>query len=146
MAINLEKLKLQIIKHEGIRLLPYHDTVNKLTIGVGRNLEDKGISVDEAHYMLDADLIDILTDLEAHPPDWWWRIKDDDVRARVMVEMIFNLGRLGLSRFVRTLSLLTDGDFPGAADEMLHSRWAQQVGQRAVTLSKMMRTGQDVDA
>lgn len=127
----------QLILYEGLRLLPYRDTVGKLTIGVGRNLDDKGITRAEALMMLDTDIAECLVDLDTFP---WFRQLDHE-RQVVMVNMRFNLGPLGLREFKNTLAAIAAGDYATAAANMLQSKWAQQVGQRAVTLAATMRTG-----
>jgi lysozyme len=58
-----KKLTDQLIKHEGLRLKPYHCPAGKLTIGVGRNLEDKGITEEEAVMLLENDIQECLKDL-----------------------------------------------------------------------------------
>lgn len=135
-----EALKLQVMRHEGKRLLPYKDTVGKLTIGYGRNLTDRGISDDEAGFLLENDLNACVADCESFP----WFAGLDPVRQRVLVDLRFNLGAAGIRRFTRTLQCVQAGDFAGAADGLLASKWAAQVKTRATRLAAMMRTGQDV--
>ncbi len=137
--MNLDRLKADLVREEGLRLKPYTDTVGKLTIGVGRNLTDKGISREEAMAMLDADVAEVVTALSALP--WFGGL--NDVRQRVMVDMGFNLGIFGLLAFHRTLASIARGDYVIAAKEMLDSQWAHQVGDRATRLAQMMRTGVD---
>jgi lysozyme len=55
--------------------------------------------------------------------------------------MSFNMGLPTLSKFTRTLQAIKNGRYSDAADEMLDSKWARQVGKRAERLSKQMRTG-----
>ena len=69
--MDYEKLKLQLIKHEGLRLKPYRDSVGILSIGVGRNLDDVGISEDEAMVLLGNDIIGVFDDLDRECQ--WWR-------------------------------------------------------------------------
>ena len=128
------------------RLQPYRDTVGKLTIGYGRNLDDCGITQRDAEQMLREDVEDARTALLTALP-WFRRL--DPVRRAVLVDMAFNLGPAGLLKFGRTLSAVEQGDYETAAVEMLDSKWAGQVGQRATRLAEMMRTGEwpaaDVD-
>lgn len=138
-ATDFDALRQQLILHEGLRLKPYTDTTGHLTIGVGRNLSEVGISRDEALDLLDADIARALGALLLR---WPWAERLDVVRQRVLIDMCFNLGAGGLERFVRMLEAARTGDYERAAAEMLASRWAEQVGQRAVTLARMMRTGQ----
>ena len=133
----IEQLKL----HEGLRLKPYTDTVGKTTIGIGRNLDDKGIRKKEAYYMLKNDLEELKEKLK----QYGWYKKLNDVRKKVVVDMAFNLGLYGMLSFEKMISAIQEKDYEKAADEMLDSKWSNQVGQRANRLAKMMRTGADYD-
>jgi len=133
--MDIEALKDQLILHEGLKLKPYKCTAGKITIGVGRNIEDIGITEDEARALLDNDILRVAQELDNGLP--WWRDLSD-VRQRVLLDMAFNLGTPTLMKFKNTLGLIEAGDFVGASEEMLRSRWAEQVGQRALTLSKAM--------
>lgn len=126
-------------KHEGLRLRVYRCPAGKQTIGYGRNLEDRGISSEEAEYLLDNDIIRII-DLANGAFDWFKRL--DSVRQDVVICMIFNLGLSGFSLFRKTIALIEKREFGLAATEMLNSRWAEQVGRRAYELSEMMRHGE----
>lgn len=133
--MDIEALKDQLILHEGLKLKPYKCTAGKITIGVGRNIEDIGITEGEARALLDNDILRVAQELDNGLP--WWRDLSD-VRQRVLLDMAFNLGTPTLMKFKNTLGLIEAGDFVGASEEMLRSRWAEQVGQRALTLSKAM--------
>lgn len=133
----MEKAAELVRIHEGLRLRPYQCTAGKTTIGYGRNLDDKGISQGEAELMLVADLTECETDLEGFP--WWERLSDN--RKAALIDMRFNLGGAGLRQFKAMLVCIALGDYAGAAREMLDSRWARQVGNRADELSKLMREG-----
>jgi lysozyme len=135
MAINMKQMAKQLELHEGLRLNPYYCTAGKLTIGIGRNLESNGVSKAEAYFMLENDVIRIMGELDKHIP--WWRDLSE-TRRRVLVDMAFNLGTFGLLKFQNTLAAIQEGDYASAAREMLDSRWASQVGQRAKTLAKAM--------
>ena len=131
-------LKEQLIKHEGVRLRPYRCTAGKLTIGIGRNLDDVGISQEEALYLLDNDISKATSALLQALP---W-VKDlDDARRNVLINMAFNLGINGLLGFKNTLGLIEQGNYGAAAKQMLLSKWAMQVKDRAVELSKIMESG-----
>lgn len=127
-----------LIYHEGLRLKPYRDGADRLTIGVGRNLDDTGISREEALMLLHNDIERIKRELDANLP--WWRSLSE-ARQKVLVSMAFNLGTNGLLGFSRMLSYLQDGDYSAAAEEMLSSIWANQVGNRALELAEMMENG-----
>ena len=126
----------QLVQHEGLRLKPYTDTVGKLTIGVGRNLTDNGVSELEAEGMCIRDMDDVDADLDRNVA--WWR-EMSEPRQMVFVDMCFNLGWPRFSQFRRMLASAEDGDYATAADEMIDSRWARQVGTRADLLETMMR-------
>jgi lysozyme len=128
----------QLRLHEGERLRPYRCTAGKLTIGVGRNLEDRGITREESAYLLANDIAAEERELLRALP---WVAQLDEVRQRVLLDMSFNLGLVGLLGFKRTLATIQAGDYQAAATMMLDSKWAGQVGQRAERLSRMMATG-----
>ena len=130
----------QLRLHEGERLKPYRCTAGKLTIGVGRNLEDRGITAEESAYLLGNDIDRFTTELQRALP---WVAQLDEVRQRVLLDMAFNMGIAGLLQFKRTLATIQAGDYQKAAAMMLDSKWAGQVGQRAERLSRMMFTGKD---
>lgn len=134
-----EDLIAQLIRHEGLKLLPYTDSVGKLTIGVGRNLTDVGISREEAIELLNNDIDHAVADLATFP----WFTTLDAVRQRVMVDFRFNLGPRRFRSFKRMLSAMAKGEYETASVCMLDSVWADQVGKRALRLAEMMRTGMD---
>lgn len=137
--MNVELLTAELERDEELRLKPYRDSLGNLSIGIGRNLDDEGISRHEALMMLANDIDKRVRLLDEHLP--WWRSLDE-VRSRVIVNMCFNLGIGGLLGFRRMLAALKAGDYDTAADEMADSKWARQVGDRAVRLVAMMRAGQ----
>lgn len=130
-------LKDRLVIHEGLRLKPYTDTQGKLTIGVGRNLTDDGITEAEAFAMLDRDISLARTDADTFP----WFETLDSVRQDVVVEMVFNMGLEKLHGFQQTLAAIAKGDYHTASAEMMNSLWAKEVGNRAMELSKMMWSG-----
>ena len=134
------RLREQLIRHEDLRLKPYRDSVGKLTIGVGRNLDDVGISREEALLLLDNDILRAQTAVIRELP---WAVELDRQRFEVLVNMAYNLGIRGLLGFRKFLAELHDGHFEAAAKEMLDSRWAEQVGRRAQELAGIVRTGED---
>jgi len=138
MPMNRQLLRSQLERHEGLRLKPYHDTVGKLTIGYGRNLEDVGISRDEADFMLDNDIDQVERQLET--VDEYREL--DPVRQAVIANMAYNLGFVGLMGFKNMWAAIERRDWNSASKEMMRSKWARQVGVRAVELSEIMRTGE----
>lgn len=136
--MNLKRLQSQLSIDEGNKSKPYTDTVGKLTIGVGRNLTDRGLSADEVNYLLNNDINIATQDAKKLVPGF---DKLDDVRQEVLVNMAFNLGLARLGGFKKFLSAVNAGNFAKASVEMLDSVWAKQVGARAIRLSNAMRTG-----
>lgn len=128
----------QLRLHEGERLKPYRCTAGKLTIGVGRNLDDRGITAEESAYLLANDIAREERELLRALP---WVGQLDEVRQRVLLDMTFNMGLGGVLQFKNTLATIKAGDYAKAAAMMLDSKWATQVGQRAERLSQMMATG-----
>lgn len=128
----------ELRRDEGVRSKAYIDTVGKITAGVGRNLSDVGLSDDEINVLLANDVKRVKADLDRHLP--WWRSLDD-VRARALANMAFNLGVAGLMGFKDTLGAIQAHRWDAAADAMVDSKWARQVGARALRLAKMIRTG-----
>lgn len=128
----------QLTRDEALRLHPYKDSVGKLTIGVGRNLDDVGISAEEAQVLLQNDVSSAKSKLTQTLP---WTGSLDDARFGVLLNMTFNMGIVGLLGFKNMLVLVQSGDYAGAAQEMLNSRWADQVGSRAYRLSIQMESG-----
>ena len=102
-------------EQEGLKLKPYTDTVGKLTIGYGRNLDDVGVSVDEAETMLANDIAVAETELQSYP----WYVKLDPVRRSVVANMCFNMGLPKLLEFKHMISYLQTGLYIAAA-EMLY--------------------------
>lgn len=132
-------LREQLIRDEGRRLFPYHDSVGKLTIGVGRNLDDVGLSGEEVDLLLDHDIARAATAVRLRFP---WADGLDTVRFSVLVAMAFNLGIEGLSGFRLALAAMERGEWAAAAAEMLDSKWARQVGGRAERLAEQLVTGE----
>jgi lysozyme len=136
--MNVTTLSNQLVNDEGIRLKTYRDTVGKLTIGVGRNLDDVGISTAEAMALLANDLAHVASQLDAALP--WWKSMTDD-RQQALANMCFNMGLGTLLTFKTTLGLMQSGNYSAAADAMLNSKWAKQVGARAVRIANQVKGG-----
>ena len=132
------RLIAQLRKHEGVEHKPYTDTVGKLTIGVGRNLDDRGLSDHEIDFLLQNDIQLVEEELD----QWWshWRSLNQ-TRQLVVADMMFNMGRPRLSQFKMFLAALQAANYEMASTEMLDSKWAGQVKGRATTLADMMSTG-----
>lgn len=137
--MNRDKLEAQLNIDEGRRPRIYIDTVGKVTGGVGRNLTDRAFSADEIDLMLKNDIDMVGRALDQNMP--WWR-QMNDVRQNVLANMCFNMGVGGLGTFVNTLAAMQAGQYDVAAKGMLASKWAKQVGDRAIRLAAQMRTGE----
>lgn len=138
MALSEEflRVKRMLIKHEGLRLKPYTDTEGKLTIGVGRNLVDNGISELEAMIMLSNDVKRVYNEATLAFP---WFNSLSVIRQDAIASMVFNMGLGKVLLFRRMCLALQNGAYETAAKEMLDSKWAKQVGQRAHDLAYMIR-------
>lgn len=132
----------QLTLHEGRRKRIYRDSAGKMSGGVGRNLDDVGLSDDEIDLMLRNDIARAEAALDDRH-SWWRRL--DPVRQKVLADMMFNLGPGKLAEFTNTLGEIARGEYASAAARMLKSKWAKQVGARAKRLAEMMRTGRDYD-
>ena len=135
----------QLRRDEGLRLTPYRDSVGKLTIGFGRNLDAKGISRGEAEVMLEHDAADAAAEVDGALP---WSGSLDDARRAVLVNLCFNVGigvaasATGLLGFKKMLAAIQTGDYDRAAAELMDSRYATQVGPRAYRLARQLQTGE----
>jgi lysozyme len=136
--MDVDALLRDLVRDEALRLKPYRCTAGKLTIGIGRNLDDVGITEEEARYLARNDIASVERNLDRELP--WWRSLDG-TRQRVLANMCFNLGVRGLLGFRNTLAFVQAGKYLEAAQGMLASKWARQVGARAERLAIMMRDG-----
>lgn len=118
----------RIVEHEGLRQFPYKDTLGVLTIGIGRNLTNKGLSKTECYDLLTNDLISCNFQLLTIP---FYKALDA-VRKDVLVELCFNMGFDGLRKFKKMWSALEQKDYSGAVKELLDSEWAKQVGKSRI--------------
>ena len=133
--MNIEKLKEQLIRHEALRLKPYKCSAGKTTIGIGRNLDDVGITNGEARLLLDNDinrcrveLFKMFDEFETLP---------ENIQL-VLADMIFNLGASRFRQFTKMIQAVSHEDWKEMSYQMTNSRWFAQVGTRAVNLIKMV--------
>lgn len=133
--LNEAKLRASLVQHEGLRLFPYVDTTGNLSIGYGRNLKATGISNAEADYLLSNDIQSAIR--EAQAQDWWPYVSDNDAWSRGMVELVFEMGAHGVASFHDLIGCLKNRDGIGAANALLNSRYATQVGQRAKDIAAL---------
>ena len=126
-----------IKRHEGYSQSVYRCTAGRQTIGFGRNLDDVGISRDEAEWLLKRDIERAIGSLRTEP--YWLDLSE--VRQAVLIDMVFNLGWAGFAKFQRLRMALGRQDWDAASNEMRSSVWFKQVGTRSQRLCVMMQTG-----
>lgn len=136
--MDSKKLIEELKRDEGVKLFPYKCSANKLTIGVGRNIEERGITEDEANYLLKNDLTMCVEEVESI---FTWYPYLTDSRKRVIVNMVFNLGLSRFLNFKKFIDAMEAKDYETAGKEMLDSKWAKQVGDRAKRLKQMIVEG-----
>ena len=160
MKYDKDLLMQKLVAHEGLRLQVYEDSLGIATIGIGRNLEDRGITPEELAWMdipnmaivhtmgiTEADAMYLAQNdvqiveeelLRSHPC-----VENlDAVRQLVLVDMAFNMGVPRLGKFKKMWAAIHENNFEEAAKEMLDSRWANQVKSRATKLAHAMHTGE----
>jgi lysozyme len=134
-----QKLRAMLVEHEKYVQFPYSDITGHLTIGIGRNLTDRGISNIEAFYLLDDDIAyfsgKLLQYLKCYS-------HLNEARQIAVVDMCFNLGIQGFLNFRETISALEVHDYDRAADEILNSKAAQQAPSRYADIANIVRTGE----
>ena len=116
---------------EGLRLKLYTCPAGKLTIGYGYNIEDLGIPQEIADRLFEISYLQAQKDAKTYLGHIWDHI--GQTRQEVITDMSFNMGLSRLSGFKGVKKALANLDFAKAADEMLDSKWARQVGKRART-------------
>lgn len=136
--MNLRDFEAHLVWAEGERLDLYKDSVGIYTIGVGHNIEEKGVSKAVSRLMLKEDIQDVVNDCRKLP--YWNDL--DSVRQLVVADMVFNLGFTRFLGFVNLNRALSIQDYVLAPVEMKDSKWFRQVGRRAIKLCKAMSTGE----
>ena len=129
-------------RHEGVESHAYTDSVGKITIGVGRNIDPNqglGLTNEEINFLLYNDIDRVEHELAAN---FEWFLELNDARYDAMINICFNLGLPRMLKFKKALAAMEGEDYKLAAIEWLDSRWADQVGQRAIELSLMIETGE----
>jgi lysozyme len=146
---HTSRLEQLLIRHEGFRNLPYDDKTGQpirlpsggaITIGVGRNLSERGISREIVLQMLREDIAISTSDLiksiglAAYSPL-------NDARRAAFISMCFNLGVTRFSKFTKLIAAIQAQDWARVELEMRESTWFKQVGQRGFDLAYMASTG-----
>ena len=140
--MDLHAFKQHLVWAEGEKLDLYKDSVGILTIGVGHNIEEKGISKRVSRLMLDDDILEVIADTLRL--EYWNKL--DSVRQLIVADMVFNLGVSRFLKFKKLNAALQIGDYLLSAHEMKDSRWYRQVGRRAEKLHAAMLSGEWTDA
>ena len=140
--INLQRLSNQLIRHEGMKTHVYRCSENKHTIAVGRNIDpDGGIGLTEreCRFLLENDIARCCGECQQNFT-WWPEL--DEVRKEAVANMVFNLGISRFLQFKKCIAAIEAKDYEMAGAEALNSRWAEQVGNRAVELANQLSSGQ----
>lgn len=138
-AISAARLIDTVKRHEGYRSKAYKCTAGKWTIGFGRNIEDVGITRDEAERLLIADLTKAKRAAAGLLTNWYAL---DGPRQEALINMTFNLGPAGVRKFKKMLAAIEAQDWPEAAAQALDSKWARQVKSRAQEIAAVLEHGQ----
>ena len=142
--MNLERLMESVKQHEGYRNKVYLDTLGKRTVGVGHlcvedfweddkeydekfllEILEKDLGqeiIGARELMMEHDCIDI-----------------NEKAEEILIEMVFQLGKTGVSKFRKMWDALSEKNYIGASYEMLDSRWAKQTPNRAKAMAKTMK-------
>ena len=127
----------ELKRHEGFRKHPYKCSTGHLTIGYGRNLEDKGINKREANTLLQNDIQSAMNGAK----NIFHFDRVNNARQAVLINFVFNIGETTARKFKKMIKAIQEEDYEQAAEELLNSRYAQQVGKRAEELAERLRTG-----
>ena len=136
--MRLDVLLADLKRDEGLRLKPYLCPAGKTTIGIGRNLDDRGITTEEAEYLARNDIAEAVRVCRRLFPAW---DSMTDARQEALANMAFNLGERGLAKFTLMIAAAERGDWHTAADNVLASRYAYQVGDRAKRVAAALLNG-----
>ena len=135
--LDLELIKQRLLDFEGMVLKPYHCKQNYLTIGVGRNLESNGITGEEALYLLENDLNQTIAKLDKQWEIW----RTFPAKAQqVCIDLVFNMGINTFMSFRKTRAFMELGEWEKAGEELLNSKYKDQVGRRAIFNSEELKS------
>ncbi len=133
--MNRDEMRKLLIEHEGKKNYPYLCKSGKITIGIGRNLTDKGISDREIEFLFKNDLEECLVDLNKIFPDYFLY---PEYIQQVLCDMRFNLGPEGFRSFKKLIAAVINKDWKAMKREMKNSKWYEQVPNRAKDLMEMI--------
>src|SRR5712691_6322358 len=140
--------------NEGLRLVAYDDSrpnhelrpgekcVGTLTIGFGCTAgvtPGMRITIEEAEIMLDDDILAAVTDARSVIGAPWAKI--DEVRRAALIDLAFEVGRVGMASFLRLITAVRKSDWKRASAEMLRSKVAQQAPARTAKRAAMLLDG-----
>lgn len=134
----IASLKDQLIRDEGLRLKPYKDSVGKLTIGIGRNLDDDGISILEANLLFENDRAAVILEVQQALP---WALALDPVRLGAVQNLTFNMGAEKLQEFVKFIAAMKSQNWAQAKADLLNSAADHQEPNRIDRLAAQIVTG-----
>jgi len=137
--MNISQVRQLLLKHEGLRFTPYRCSAGKLTIGIGRNLEDKGITEQEALYLFENDIQECARDLANNVFHGLFFEFPDGIQT-VLINMRFQLGAKGFRSFKKMIKAVLDRDYPEMINQMEDSKWYRQVPERAEGLIEIVRS------
>ncbi len=140
-----ETLSERLLRHEGLKLFPYKDSLGFPTIGVGHLITaqdgdqfDAGITYADAMKLLETDIAQCIQQADSYILCYH---QLDTVRQDIIVEMIFQLGINAVLTFHNMLFAIASGDWAKAAYEMVNSKWHGQTTARSDELAHIMLTG-----
>ena len=133
--VDMERLKKQLVIDEGLELKPYRCSADKLTIGVGRNIQEVGITEAEAMVLLENDIARVAGE-GTQAFDWFLGLTP--IRKEAIINLVFNMGLSKFKQFKKTIAFIEAGDWERAGAELLDSNYARQVGQRSQRVANML--------
>lgn len=136
--MDYDRLKKQLVVHEGLKLKIYHCSMGHPTIGIGRNLS-VGISEEEAMYLLENDIKNVVAQCKS---TFSWFDGLSGIRKEAVINLVFNMGLSKFKKFKQTIAFIEIGEFGLAGVELLDSNYAKQVGHRSVEVANMIIHGE----
>ena len=142
--MNLERLLESVKKHEGYRNKVYLDTLGKRTVGVGHLCvedfweDDKEYEEKFLMTILEHDLQTAIKSAKQLIEEFGCNDIDEQAEE-ILIEMVFQLGKTGVSKFKNMWKALAEKNYIGASYEMLDSRWAKQTPNRAKAMAELMK-------
>ena len=133
--INKDRLTEQLMVHEGLKLQPYICTLGKITIGVGRNLDDVGLTESECQFLLENDIARCIGEC-AREFDWF--VDAPELIKEAVINLVFNMGISRFRKFKKTIEHLSKREYTLAGAELLNSRYAEQVPRRSEEIANQI--------